>query len=126
MNMPYHKIKAAAEALTPMMGARGLTGRTQIMLTRLWRELTAHMQTLAEADAALARAHGTLRTDGVIDFKDDANRAEFLAQRGEMLAAETEVHPVRIKPEKALFAVSTPEQWAALDGFIQIEGSEEA
>lgn len=121
MKTTYKSIMEAAAAMAPLMSVKGLSGRTQIMMMRLWGELCANVKLAEDADAALVRGRGTVRPDGNIDFVSDAHKAEFLAQRDEMLRTEAEVHPITIKPEEAIFAVSTPSVWAALDGYINIE-----
>lgn len=117
----YRKITEAATAMAPLMRVKGLSGRTQIMMMRLWGELCAHVKMAEDADAALVRGRGTVRPNGNIDFISADHKAEFLAQRDEMLRTEADVHPITIKQEEALFAASTPSTWAALDGFINIE-----
>lgn len=126
MTTTYRKISAAVKALQPLMMVKGYTGRTQLLLMRLWNELEPHNKTLGESEAAALRAVGGVVKDGIITFKSEADKADFLARHEEMLAVEAEIEPIRLKPEPALFSASTPETWAALDGFIIFEGSENA
>lgn len=121
MTTTYRRINAAAEAMKPLMSVRGLSGRTQIMLMRLWNDISVHIKTLQEADLALARSHGKVKEDGTIDFKDEASAADFLAEREKMFSAEADLNPILIQAEDALFFATTPETWASLDGFILIQ-----
>lgn len=127
MTTTYRKIAAAVKALQPLMMVKGFTGRTQLLLMRLWNELEPHNKTLGESEvAAIRAAGGVIGEKDTITFPDAEAKAEFLAKHEDMLAVEAEIKPIQLKPEPALFAASTPETWAALDGFIIIEGSENA
>ena len=122
MKTTYRRINDALRALQPLMQIKGLSGRTQIALMRHWRSLAAEGTVYGDAEMAAVRAFGSLRDDGkTVKFKSpDAERA-YLERIAEMLNAETEISPVSITDDAALYEHTTPDTWAALDGFIVME-----
>ncbi len=127
MPQTYQHVNAALAALQPIMMQKGLLGRTQIALMRLWRQLQEPAAVFAEAEMAAIREYGSIKPDGkTIAFRDDAARAAYAAKLGDMLAAEiAPIAPIVLEADPAFFTATDPSQLAALDPFIDFaEGSE--
>ena len=129
MPQTYQQVNAALDALQPIMMQKGLLGRTQIALMRLWRSLQEPAAVFAEAEMAAIREYGSIKPDGkTIQFRDDEARAAYSAKLADMFAAEiTPIPPVVLRPDPVFFAATDPGKLAALAPFIEFaEGSENA
>lgn len=121
MRITYKTAFDAFSALKDIMSAKGLCGATQIKLVVLWRELAECAKTLKDADGMLISEYGTVGENGVVSFKDERKRGEFLKKREEMFSEEVDVNPILIRKEDAFWAASSPEALLLLDGLILFE-----
>ena len=121
MKTTYGGAVEAIRAMKELMGAKGLNGRTQVKMVRLWNALAEHNRTAAEADRMLAEEYGAIGKNGVIDFTDEEKKMHVLREREEMLSTEIEIEPIEIVASDAFFAASSPDVLVALEGFISIK-----
>ncbi len=120
MKLSIQRVIFASEAMIPLMRAVGLSSAAQRGLCRLWKSLGDARDCFVLAETQLAEEYGAVGEEGRIAFRTDADAAEYVRRRAELLAGETEIEPIRVPDEPALWAASTPMVMLRLEGILLI------